>query len=58
MKRRYRDEHEARQAIKSCQKSRDVALDFYYCDFCKGYHLTKRMELPWYEVGYSDSVSE
>lgn len=43
-KKRYSSEHDVRQTIKTCQKYRDVQLDFYYCENCLGYHITSRME--------------
>ena len=42
-KRRYRNESDARRALKYCRKKRGVELDFYYCNRCGGYHLTSRI---------------
>ena len=39
-KRRYRDEHTANQYRKKYELQRGVKLDYYYCQNCKGYHLT------------------
>lgn len=44
IKKRYRNEHEVRQKIKQCLKYRNTELDFYFCECCKGYHITSRME--------------
>lgn len=43
-KKRYRNEHEVRRIIKLCEKSRNKRLDFYYCQYCNGYHITSRIE--------------
>lgn len=37
---RYRDEHSANQYKKKCERERNVKLDYYWCPYCKGYHLT------------------
>jgi len=39
-KRRYRDEHTANHYRKMFQRERGKALDYYWCVYCKGYHLT------------------
>ena len=35
-KKRYKTEKEAKQ------KSKDYQMNYYYCDICKGYHLTSQ----------------
>lgn len=40
---RYRDEHTANQYRKKCEKERGVKLDYYWCNFCGGYHLTSKV---------------
>ena len=39
-KRRYRDEHTVNQYRKIFEKSRGKKLDYYWCVYCNGYHLT------------------
>ncbi len=39
-KKRYRDEHTANQFRKKCEQARGKKLDYYWCGYCKGYHLT------------------
>lgn len=41
-KKRYRDESEVRAVMRKRMKEADVKLDFYYCTYCKGYHLTHK----------------
>ena len=35
-KKRFKTEKEAKQ------KAKDYEMQYYYCDICKGYHLTKK----------------
>ncbi len=35
-KKRYKDEVEAKQ------KAKEYQMSYYFCDICKGYHLTKK----------------
>lgn len=35
-KKRYKLENEAKS------KAHDYKMDYYYCEICKGYHLTKK----------------
>ena len=44
---RYRTEGEALKALHKCKQKRDAELDYYYCEFCNGFHLTKRMDFLW-----------
>ena len=39
-KRRYRDEHVANIYRKMFEKERGTRLDYYWCEYCKGFHLT------------------
>ena len=40
-KKRYRDEKQARAVMK--RRSREVGyLDYYYCVYCNGWHLTSK----------------
>lgn len=39
-KNRYRNEHEVNRYKKMCERKRGKKLDYYYCEFCNGYHLT------------------
>ena len=41
-KRRYRDEHTANHFRKLFEKERGKKLDYYWCEYCKGYHLTSK----------------
>lgn len=43
-KKRYRDEHEANINRKRCEQMRGKKLDYYWCGFCKGFHLTSNVE--------------
>lgn len=47
-KKRYSSEHEALRTAKKCTKERGTKLDVYYCNHCKGYHITKNyLYQPW-----------
>ncbi len=39
-KRRYKDEHTANHYRKMYQRERGKQLDYYWCVYCRGYHLT------------------
>lgn len=39
-KNRYRNEHEVNQYRKMYEEKRGKELDYYWCVYCKGYHLT------------------
>ncbi len=39
-KKRYRDEHTANHFRKLFEQERGKKLDYYWCTYCKGYHLT------------------
>ena len=39
-KKRYKDEHMVNHYRKIFEKERDTKLDYYYCSYCHGYHLT------------------
>ncbi|MBR6849977.1 MAG: hypothetical protein IKM88_07070 [Lachnospiraceae bacterium] len=39
-KKRYRDEHTANQYRKLFEQLRGRRLDYYWCKYCNGYHLT------------------
>lgn len=41
-KQRYRTQHIAREAANRAFTERGVRLRCYYCQYCNGYHLTKR----------------
>lgn len=41
-KRRYRDEHTANKFRKLFEKERGKKLDYYWCEYCRGYHLTSK----------------
>ena len=44
-KNRYRDEHTANYYKRKCEQSRGTKLDYYWCPYCNGFHLTS-MEVP------------
>ena len=44
-KKRYRDEHSANHYRKMFEKMRGKKLDYYWCGYCKGYHLTSSESL-------------
>lgn len=39
-KNRYRDEHTANYYRKMYEKQRGKKLDYYWCPYCSGFHLT------------------
>ena len=39
-KNRYRDMHTVNHYKKMCERSRGKKLDYYWCTYCNGYHLT------------------
>ena len=39
-KKRYRDEHQVNYYKKLCERARGIKLDYYWCAYCNGYHLT------------------
>lgn len=41
-KKRYKDEHQVGQMMKKRQRVTDAKLDYYYCVYCKGFHLTSK----------------
>lgn len=45
---RYRDTAEVLKALRKCKQKRGDELDYYYCDYCHGYHLTSKMEFDFY----------
>lgn len=42
-KKRYDTQHRATEVARKIKESRGVVLRSYYCDHCKGYHLTKSL---------------
>ena len=45
-KKRYRDEHTANLYRKMFERERGKKLDYYWCYFCKGFHLTSQERHP------------
>ena len=45
-KNRYRDEHTANLFRKKCEAERGVKLDYYWCAYCNGFHLTSETFRP------------
>lgn len=41
-KKRYRDEHTANHYRKAFERLRGKKLDYYWCVYCHGYHLTSK----------------
>ena len=41
-KKRYGDEHKSNHYRKMFERQRGKKLDYYWCVYCKGYHLTSR----------------
>lgn len=39
-KKRYRDEHTVNKYRKMFEKERGKKLDYYWCEYCNGFHLT------------------
>ena len=49
-KRRYRDEHTVNYYRRVCERERGKKLDYYWCKYCNGFHLTSK-EFVWeYEM--------
>lgn len=46
-KTRYRTSGEAQHMCSRIFKSTGKQMDYYYCDFCRGYHLTSRLDFMW-----------
>lgn len=44
-KKRYRDEHMANHYRKLFEQERGKKLDYYWCRYCNGYHLTSQESL-------------
>lgn len=40
-KKRYKSETQAKHAAAKRSKTVDIKLNFYYCIYCGGYHMTK-----------------
>lgn len=45
-KNRYRNEHEVNLYRKMYERERGKKLDYYYCVYCKGFHLTSTEGRP------------
>lgn len=45
-KKRYKDEHMANYYRRKFQSDRAVVLDYYWCPYCHGYHLTSEEFVP------------
>lgn len=45
-KNRYRDEHAANFYKRKCERERGQKLDYYWCPYCKGFHLTSEEFRP------------
>ena len=43
-KRRYRDEHTANHYRKMFEQERGRRLDYYWCKYCNGFHLTSSVD--------------
>ena len=43
-KRRYSSPQEAEKNAKAMRRKRDAKLRVYRCRFCKGWHLTKKLD--------------
>ena len=44
-KKRYRDEHAANHFRKIFEQERGKKLDYYWCRYCNGFHLTSQESL-------------
>ncbi|MCR5691430.1 MAG: hypothetical protein K6G62_04340 [Eubacterium sp.] len=42
-KTRYRDEHTVNDYKKKCERARGKKLDYYWCPYCRGFHLTSKV---------------
>lgn len=45
-KNRYRDEHTANLYRRKCEMEHGVKLDYYWCAYCNGFHLTSEEFRP------------
>ncbi len=45
-KKRYRDEHTVNIYRKMFEKERGKKLDYYWCNYCNGFHLTSKVKTP------------
>lgn len=41
-KKKYKSESQVKHAAKIRSKTIDIKLNYYYCVYCGGYHLTKK----------------
>ena len=55
-KKRYRDEHEAGIHKKMYERERGTKLDYYWCGYCKGYHLTSSEVVLAFTYYHQESV--
>lgn len=53
-KNRYRDEHAANYYKRMYERERGKKLDYYWCPYCNGYHLTSE---EWRPKGYGLTVA-
>ena len=49
-KKRYRDEHTANLYRRKFEKQHGKKLDYYWCPYCSGFHLTSLV----YEIGWTE----
>lgn len=56
-KKRYRDEHTVNYYRKFFEQKRGKKLDYYWCEYCNGFHLTSKV---YSFVGYylNDTIAQ
>lgn len=56
-KRRYRDAHMANTFMRKYENERGKKLDYYWCRYCKGFHLTSmELDLKYTDVSEDDQL--
>lgn len=55
-KRRYADEHAARAVGIECMAESTYPLYIYRCPCCKGWHLTKQEQPPYFAADYLEKA--
>ncbi len=56
-KRRYRDEHTANMYRKMFERERGKKLDYYWCNYCNGFHLTSKVS-PLVDISMVSAVAQ
>ena len=57
-KNRYKSEHDVNQYRKKYERIRGKALNYYWCEYCNGYHLTNAKVFYYETVEMEDETTE